>query len=170
MLLNKYWLSSVIAFVMIAITTTCFYSCEKDDICVDPTTPLLVIRFYDATNQTSPLAVTQLRVMGQDQEIAYLLSNTDSIAIPLKTLEDSTTYTFTANYGVDEDDNEVGDPVDITFNYTREEVYVSTACGYKVNYSDLNATFTPFGGWINNIIIDNPEVTDQTNAHVYIYH
>jgi hypothetical protein len=46
-----------IALSVLFLFTVCFSSCEKDDICDanTPTTPQLVIEFYDAVNTTLPM-------------------------------------------------------------------------------------------------------------------
>ena len=50
------WLSILLLYPL--------FSCEKDDICVDGDTPLLVIRFFDSTQPETPKAVSKLRVIG----------------------------------------------------------------------------------------------------------
>ena len=37
-------------------------SCEKDDFCIEPVTPNLIIRFYDADNPTEFKSVSELYV------------------------------------------------------------------------------------------------------------
>ncbi|SFU33632.1 hypothetical protein SAMN05216480_101831 [Pustulibacterium marinum] len=154
-----------------------FYSCEKDDICVDAVTPRLIVRFYDQTDYDQTLDVTNLRVSDLDGNAVYLsdaetvISNVDSILIPLKTLEDSTTFIFHTNYGVEDDGTISGNADTLTFNYVRNELYVSRACGYKVNYSELaDELEEDDDNWIFNVTIENNEVLDETAAHVYIYH
>ncbi|MEM9824872.1 MAG: hypothetical protein AAF985_27555, partial [Bacteroidota bacterium] len=44
-----------------------FSSCEKDDICVEGDTPLLVIGFYDITDTTFK-SVNNLRILSTDND------------------------------------------------------------------------------------------------------
>lgn len=156
-----------------------FGGCEKDDICVDAVTPKLVIQFYDHNNFNDLKSVTLLRVIGEGEEEPVILNDnratvttTNEIAIPLKTLEDSSTFIFITNYGIDPDTGEeVGNRDTVTFNYLRNEIYVSRACGYKVNYSSLSRTLQADGdNWIKNIVIENTDVSDENTTHVFIYH
>ena len=65
-----------------------FIACEKDDICVDGDTPLLIIRFYDAAEPTALKTVSSLRIVGIGQENPVDTfsdrTNLDSVAIPLR--------------------------------------------------------------------------------------
>ena len=62
-----------------------FWSCEKDDICESgtPTTPRLIIEFYDNNNITIKKNIENL-VIGTDTEVAVLKFNgVSKIEIPL---------------------------------------------------------------------------------------
>lgn len=161
-----------LSLVFTTLTILLFSGCEKDDICVDAVTPQLIIRFYDNENFLNTKDVVNLKVIGEDMEEPIINRvTTDSIAIPLRTLEDTTTFVFLTNSGDDDEGNEVGIPDTITFTYLRNEIYVSRACGYKTNYEQLSYT-TPIEDfdWITNLIIVNNDVTDETAAHINIYH
>ena len=117
-------------------------SCEKDDICDanTPTTPRLVITFYDADNPTVLQNVKNLMVIGKDEPAGIIfnktatdttkyLANGSTISIPLKTNAETTTYTFVLD---SQNDNPAAINTDeITFNYTHQDLYVSRACGFK---------------------------------------
>ncbi|GLB53243.1 hypothetical protein NBRC110019_22830 [Neptunitalea chrysea] len=152
-----------------------FGGCEKDDICTDAVTPSLIIKFYDDTSLSDIKTVTELRVYGvgnEDEMIIDRVSNLDSILVPLKTLENTTSFVLISNSGDDDTTGEeVGNIDTISFNYVTNEIYVSRACGYKVNYSQLSSTITDDGdNWITSISIENNEVVDENQAHVSIYH
>ncbi len=161
--------------VLVAMIVAAFFmGCEKDDICPEgtPTTPLLILRFYDAADTEQLKTVTNLRVIGEGQTEEFSLSTTDSIAIPLRALDDFTTFTLTREY--DADDASAGNEDEITFNYTPEEIYVNRACGFKVNYT-LNATdgiVRPDDGdqWIINTEIISSVIENENAAHVKIFH
>ena len=97
--------------LLVLLITFSFSSCEKDDICDanTPTTPRLVITFYDYDNPSVLKSVTKLKVVGAGMtegiifnaatdDSKYLTSG-NTISIPLKTNEDTTSYSFTLNYG-----------------------------------------------------------------------
>lgn len=162
-------------------------SCEKDDICAEttPTTPKLILRFYDITSQDDTKSVTGLRVTGlddsdEDVEISDLnVVTTDSIKLPLRTDADVTKFTFHKDYTVDDngtpdnpdDDIILGNPDSVTINYQREDVYVSRACGFKTIFNNLTISVELDGdNWIVNSEIINSIVENETTAHVKIFH
>ena len=49
-------------YFFLLLITLLVSSCEKDDFCIDPITPNMIIRFYDATNPLETKAVTDLSV------------------------------------------------------------------------------------------------------------
>lgn len=168
-------------------------SCEKDDICDPntPTTPRLVIDFFDADNPSVAKSVTNLKVIGKDMEegiifnengtevTKYLISGT-TVSIPLKTNEESTTYTLIL-------DSNNANPAAINsdilrFNYTHQDEYVSRACGFKTTFalnplSDGIPVSTPFiltdgdtnGLWIKQVYVKNYKVDSENETHIEIY-
>lgn len=140
------------------IITGIFTSCQKDDFCVDPITPNLVILFYDSENPEERKEVGDLTVWADGLEELYTDVATDSIAIPLDPATDLTTYHLTS-----------GDLEDqITINYARKEVFVSRSCGYIYNFTELNLTNVS-NNWIVQTEITNETVEDE-NEHVKILH
>ena len=126
-----------------------FSCCEKDDICDanTPTTPRMVIKFFDINNPTVEKSVTNLKVIGEGMTDGVIfnasasgeskfLANTSKISIPLKTNAATTTFSFILNSG---STNAALVNTDvIQFNYTTSEVYVSRACGFKTLF-EMNA-------------------------------
>jgi hypothetical protein len=148
-------------------------SCEKDDICSDETTPRVVIEFYNISNPTVRLNVTNLKVTGVGQtEDLGVFTAVSKIQLPLKTSEDVTKYSLTLNSTSDVLKNEDF----LEFNYLRNEVFVSRACGYKIVY-DLDASngivhtdsATPDEKWIKNIFIENYSINTENETHIKIY-
>lgn len=138
---------------------TSFFSCEVDDICLEPTTPQLIIRFYDVANPTVKKSVTNLNVWVSDKDSIIINKATDSIAIPLKTDSDITTYKFSSSNLVDE----------VSFSYQRNAVFVSRSCGYKFIFLDLKSSSTTLN-WIKQLIIINPTIENEKTAHINILH
>lgn len=151
-----------------------FSSCEKDDICVDGDTPLLVIRFYDETDTTSTKNVTSLRVVGLNQSTTVNTfsdrSTADSLAIPLRPGIPNTTYLLIAN-SADEDNVEIGNTDTLRINHETKEVFVSRACGFISNYENMAPSLgTDSDNWIKNIEVITPTIENSFTAHVKIFH
>ena len=163
-----------------------FSSCEKDDICDanTPTTPRLIISFYDYTNSTLLKNVTNLKVIadGKTEGIIFNTASDDSkyltsgnkISIPLKTTENMTSYSFIFNSGnanpalVNEDK--------IKFDYSRKEVFVSRACGYKTVFTlDPAKPYThtdaavPDLLWIKYISVETSNIENENETHIKIF-
>lgn len=160
-----------------------FWACEKDDICIDGDTPLLVIRFYDIDNPTELKTVPSLRIIGVGQNTTVTTitdrSALDSISIPLKISEDTTGFYFIKNSSdVEEEDSEGntvtlegGDVDTLYFNYSRKDKFISRACGYIANFENLESNLEAEAeNWIKDIEIISPLVENSTEAHVKIFH
>ncbi len=161
-----------------------FSSCEKDDICdaATSTTPRLVIEFYDSLIATPTLKnLTNLKAVasGMSDGVVFnttlsitnplrYVTNTSKIYLPLDPSATTTTYTLTNNFGDTTANADV-----LTFNYTKNEVYVSRACGYKYLFNLTNTNtniLTPdTSNWIKNIIIVKPNLETENEVHIKIY-
>lgn len=149
-------------------------SCEKDDICVEGDTPLLIIRFYDAENPEVFKSVSSLRVRGIGQENPVDTftdrSSLDSISIPLRINQPDTGFLLILDSAT-EDDVETGNIDTLTFSYATQELFVSKACGFIANYDQLNESLTTdTENWIQSIEIISPTINSQADAHVQIFH
>ncbi len=148
-------------------------ACEKDDICVDGDTPLLILRFYDAQDTTNFKDVASFRIIGEGQEdplSSFDRTTTDSVAIPLRADQSPTQFLLILN-SADEDDVESGNIDTLSFSYTVEEVFVSRACGFIANYNDLSPQLTSGSeNWIQSIEVVDTTITNQFSAHVKIFH
>jgi hypothetical protein len=166
---------------IIALFLVCsvFMTCEKDDICSaeTATTPKLILRFYDISDQEETKAVPNLLVYGLNNfneivlfdHIGLAAANTDSIAIPLRTDDNLTRFVLHRDF--EGDDFETGNIDVITANYEREEVYVSRACGFKTIYNNLTLNLeTDTDNWVINSEILNTTVENEITAHVKIFH
>ena len=149
--------------------------CEKDDICVEGDTPLLIIRFYDAENASELKNVSDLRVIGLGQsdpvDTFADRSTLDSIAIPLRINQPDTSFLLISNSEDDEDDMETGNIDTLTFSYNTQEVFVSRACGFIANYSELTDSLnSDSDNWIQSIEVISPDINSQQSTHVQIFH
>ena len=147
--------------------------CEKDDICDanTPTTPKVVIEFYDVANSTTLKNVTNLGVIAPGFTNGFGFTAVSKIKVPLKTFQDTSILHFIQNGSIDPitDDN----LDEITFNYSRKTVFVSRACGYKTLFI-LNTTnpitVTPdSNNWIQNVIVSQPNIENEDETHIKIY-
>ncbi|TDD94120.1 DUF6452 family protein [Flavobacterium cellulosilyticum] len=176
-------MKKIITLILIAMFS--ISSCEKDDICDanTPTTPRLIIEFYDINNSTILKNVTNLKVIGKGKTegIIFNTSTTDSkyltngtkISIPLKTDMDSATYQFILNSG--NANASLIDTDEVTFNYTRKDIFVSRACGFKTVFS-LNLT-NPYTQtavpatkpkWMY-ISVDKSNIENENETHIKVY-
>jgi len=162
-------------------------SCEPDDICDPntPTTPRMLIKFYDKSNPSIRKKVTNLKVIGEGKtegvvfnpsgvnEAKYLTS-ADSILLPLNTDADIVKYKFTLNSG---NKNPLLVNTDnLEFKYSRESIYVSRACGFKTIFNlDLNTPFTltdttPADDmWIYYVIVAKNNITSENETIIKIF-
>jgi hypothetical protein len=160
--------------LLVLMVVISFSACEKDDICVDGDTPLMIIRFYDNDNPSELKAVPNLRIigLGQSSTVNTIADRTslDSVALPLRINEVNTSFIFISD-SADEDDLETGNIDTLRFDYSTQEIFISRACGYIANYDDLSETITSDSeNWIQNIEIVSPLIKLQDSAHVKIYH
>ncbi|MFC4635672.1 DUF6452 family protein [Dokdonia ponticola] len=150
---------------------TLLSSCERDDICAEatPVTPLLVIDFFDIENTTEPKIPTDLIVV-ENGETVGLSFNTSTISIPLRTNVDQTDFLFVLNANNESEENP--ENIDgLTITYVRTEEYISKACGFRVTYNALDATPSSQNDdfWIQEVLITNTTVEDETSAHIQIF-
>jgi len=147
----------------------CLSACEKDDICTEDDTPQLVIRFYDALNPTEFKDVQNLIVWGVlPTEGKDTIANIalDSIVLPLRVDETSTSFAFSRQLTIDDINVDT-----LTFNYDVKEIYKSRACGYIANFENLTATVKQDDSvWVQTIDIDNALIENTASAHVKIFH
>lgn len=162
----------ILYFTIITLFIT---GCEKDEICLEETTPRLVIRFYDNENPNEfkkiSNIIVQIEGITGDYFNESITSSTDSIAIPIKVTEDITKFRLILNGNDSDDTNDNTDTFDL--NYTREDIFVSRSCGYKTIFHDAETTLeVDNDNWIINIetVADPQEITNQKSKHVKIFH
>jgi hypothetical protein len=166
-----------------------FFFCEKDDICESTVekTPLLVIQFFDGENIQSqtPKNVNDLRIIapefiGIENHTPLFFDGVSEIKIPLKIDQDETEFYFYLN--ADNADLNLRNTDKINIKYTRDDIYISRACGYKTYFEldfldpflfsePIENVAYPDGGalWIRSINIVNTEINQDEAAHIYIY-
>ena len=145
-------------------------SCEKDDICIESEigTPRIILSFYDKTNKTLKKPVENLLIKGIEREDTLDIFSGDSIAIPLRNNSNFSKYEFILNAGGENSNNDT-----IHFEYSRYDLYINRACGFKSNYilNDPPAKlFNIDSPWIEQILKLKDTILNENNAHLAIYH
>ncbi|WP_293894351.1 DUF6452 family protein [Flavobacterium sp.] len=163
-------MKKILALLIITISLS---SCEKDDICTDDTTPRLILEFYDISNPSVLKPVINVLVTGEGQTALGTFNNVSKIKLPLDITHDTTKYSLISNStSLTDADEDV-----LQFNYTRQNVFVSRACGYKTIF-ELNASpngviktdATPADGfWIQDINILTTNIDNENETHIKIY-
>lgn len=153
-------------YLFLSLIALLISSCEKDDFCIEPITPNMIIRFYNATNISETKAVTNLTVNPNDLDSIYTNVSIDSIVIPLDVTSNQIIYNFSSGTNVDI----------LTIDYEIEEVFVSRSCGFKAIFNNVTVTSDVSNDWIigltetleNTITI--PTIDDESAAHIQIFH
>ena len=141
-------------------------SCEKDDFCIEPITPNMIVRFYNATNIAETKAVTDLTINISDLDSIYTNVSLDSIVIPLDVTSNQIIYNFSSGTNVDI----------LTIDYEIEEVFVSRSCGFKAIFNNVTVTSDVSNDWIIGVTetlentITIPIIDNESAAHVQIFH
>ena len=145
-------------------------SCEKDDICIESEigTPRIILSFYDKTNKTLKKPVENLLIKGIEREDTLDIFSGDSIAIPLRNNSNFSKYEFILNAGGENSNNDT-----IHFEYSRYDLYINRACGFKSNYilnDPPTKLFNIESPWIEQILKLKDTILNENNAHLAIYH
>ena len=137
-------------------------SCEKDDVCLSPTTPKLLITFNNSTNVDERSEVSDLTVISlPDNDTIYSAQTKDSIAIPLNVNANNCKYILAESSNRDT----------LQINYQREDVFVSKACGYKTIFHSIQIDkITDNQNWIFDLIPLQSNIIDEKLAHVKVLH
>jgi hypothetical protein len=172
--------------LLVVILLSVFFSgCEKDDICdaATITTPRLVLTFYDINNPSVVKNVSQLKVVGEGMTDGIIfspnavgnakyLTSGSTISIPLKVDQDVTTYNLTFNSGNTNPALVFTDKIQI--NYTRTNVFVSRACGYKTTFtlrptnSIIHSSLSS-NKWIRFISVDKTTIVNENETHIKLF-
>lgn len=171
--------------IIFLFTIAAIISCERDDICpaATPTTPKLIVQFYDRVDTETIKFVPQIRVQGVNNNNVlegYNAVNVQKLELPLRTDTTATQYRLRRNYS-NNNNGTPDDPSDdfpngnediITIKYITEQVFVSRACGYKTIFKNVTLTIEPDSdNWIasRQSVTDNQSVEDETTAHFYLF-
>ena len=162
-------------FFFVIIIITAFFACEKDEICLEETTPRLIIRFYNIDEPDELKKVSKLAARVEGIEDFYsdgaISLATDSIVIPIRAEQDFTKIELVLNGSDLDPENDNSDFINLTYN--REDKFVSRSCGYKALFYDVKTSFeVDDDNWVKSIkTVETPQnITNEYEAHVKIYH
>lgn len=145
--------------IIILILCLAFTGCERDIICIDDTTPFLVLTFNDYENQgaAKTLEIDSIKIKGLQPYITD--QKLDSLAIPLDLNENFTNYQIWSDGVLDE----------MKVTYERKDIYVGRSCGYKTIFEnfELESNTT---NWIKSIEINNTTIDNDTTSAITIFH
>ncbi|MDO9038138.1 MAG: DUF6452 family protein [Lutibacter sp.] len=145
--------------ILLFILSFTLINCEKDDICIETTTPKLIVVFYNNEIPGTKKSVTSLTVSADGKGNIYENKSLDSIAIPLDLTQNSTLYILKSGAIIDS----------INFTYDRKDVFVSRSCGYKTIFENFKVE-SRSAHWIKNDTIKNTIIDNETAAHLTIFH
>ena len=111
----------------------------------------------------------------------YIFQDTDDLILPLRTDDNTTEYILIKEASVNDngtpndntDDFVDGNQDRIILNYSREEVFVARACGFKTIFKNVTLTIVQDGdNWMlsREPLTDNQSVEDETTTHFNISH
>ncbi|MGW9685846.1 DUF6452 family protein [Flagellimonas sp. 2504JD1-5] len=170
-------MKKILPILLLAFLFIQLASCEKDDICVEGDTPLLVIGFFDINNPEQSKDVPSLRIKevildNNVNTITDRASNLDSIGIPLRIDATSTQFAFITNSADDATTGEETGNIDtLTISYNTRDAFVSRACGFVANFDDVNVGLpASTSNWIQDITIVQQTIENSSNIHVKIFH
>ncbi len=167
-------IKKLFASLLILALATTFSGCEKDDICAESTetTPRLVIEFYNKSIPSDKKNVTDLSVVNTAEQSPITVNGASKIIIPLKTTEDSVEYTFTIFSK--NPDPAIQNTDKLTFNYDRNSIFISRACGFRIAFllkkaNGVVLTDADSSLWIKSIQVVNSTIATEKETHVKIF-
>lgn len=167
--MKKIWFSGLIILGILA--------CEKDDICEGGTseTPNVAISMYDEFEPETLKPAAKIALVAEGYLDTVFYKNTSNIQLPLQINTNETQWSLLLYIPPTISGNDtIIKKNDIRFIYNTQESYVSKACGYKVNFFNFNANLitpeTTDDSWIQNISNLTSEITNDDNAHIYLYY
>lgn len=171
----KHYLFPIVLFLCLGFLS----GCEKDDICSEdiPTTPRVIVDFYEYLNPSVPKTFSKLEVFETDTPQRLLVyENAGQILLPLRTDSEVSSYVFRLTYT--NINMEITNEDLVEIRYTKDDIYISRACGYKSNFTlsdseplDPNPKVSDNGSdelWIKELIVRQAVITNENETHLDI--
>lgn len=151
----------MLIFGMMLLLTSCG---SDDDICLgEESTPRLLLKFRNASNQLVRPDTLYVDVDYGKAQLTNIVTAgvlLDSIYIPLRI--DGNPYT-----DISVRQRKVGPTSKIRINYDTKSIYVSPACGFKINYENLKGDLLQADP-VQSIQTNNTSLTDESKINFYL--
>lgn len=178
----------IASIVLLFIITSYLLSCEKDDLCAGdtPTTPGLVIDFFQNDNATAKETITKLYYYETGSEKRDSITNSSRLILPLKTDAESVKFSLEYVTTVPGQQLPLVSTAEFEVHYSAKQTYLSRACGYKTTYTLIPGTIEvpnptvravspppPANPWFTQanieVITTNIEIEEDDTQHIKIY-
>ncbi len=139
------------------------FACQEDDVCVEGSTPNLVIKFKSESGDT---IITRDTLLVQYHDSDNLLDTIrfygqDSITIPLRIDGGH------IGFGFLESTQDGASKDSLAMNYTPNLEYVSKACGLKQVFESVSYQLV-YADSIQNIEALTPNIINSNEVHLYL--
>lgn len=134
-----------------------------DDICLSSdSTPRLKLKFINSNGQLVRLDSLYMDVDygGASPKNIITQANVDSVFVPLRI--DNSPYT-----DIYVRLRKAGDRSKMRVSYDKKAIYVSPACGFKINYDNLKGQLLQSNP-VQNIQQNQTSLTDESNINFYL--
>lgn len=155
-------------FVSIIIILLAFWACEEDDICVEDKSPRMYLKFenqlIEDTARMDSIVIWRKNLNNEFEAYAKRAKtqSVDSILVPLPIAEVNQAQFIISPRTIETNLYDT-----LTVNYTRALDFGSKACGYRVNYLDVQYEITTnYFVYIEEI--DN-NITDEETPDLLLY-
>lgn len=148
-----------------------FIACENDDLCADTVvTPNFVVRIHDKNIKRQTKIAQNLLAYGQGNPLPLLFASTDSLALPLKMLENESHFVLVKDATIDANGNlTAGETTTLSISYTPQQQFLSKGCGFRVVFKNLSVQTSP-NSWISSVKLLNTQLENDKKAILHIYY
>ena len=144
-------------------------SCEQDDICLESIieSPDLIILMLDNMKKNVRKNPANFLIRAIDSDSIYQMNASDSLSLPLNIKNNSVLFEFILNEG---SENENIDTLKIS--YKRNDYFINAACGFRANYilKSNPLIINPGNNWVKGFTIIKDTISDESSAHLGIFH
>jgi len=155
-------------YILALVSLLILSSCEKDDICVENDSVYINLVFFSVEDGSTAKSVSGFSLLDLNGDIVQNYDNTTVSAIALVLPTSETSYGLILQKRTEVDGLTINTNDTLNFSYTPKATYVSRACGYIRTYTDLSINSTR--NWINEVIVNTPEINSNNDEHVAILH
>jgi len=155
-------------YILALVSLLILSSCEKDDVCVENDSVYINLVFYSVEDGSTAKSVSGFSLLDLNGDIVQNYDNTTVSAIALVLPTSETSYGLILQKRTEVDGLTINTNDTLNFSYTPKATYVSRACGYIRTYTDLSINSTR--NWINEVIVNTPEINSNNDEHVAILH